>query len=34
LSSKLASAAQSFAIFALGGVATVAGILALENVIE
>lgn len=34
LSSKLASAAQSIAIFALGGVATVAGILALENVIE
>lgn len=34
LSSKLVSAAQSIAIFALGGVATVAGILAFENVIE
>ncbi|OAV92375.1 hypothetical protein PTTG_02232 [Puccinia triticina 1-1 BBBD Race 1] len=34
LSSKLVSAAQSLAIFALGGVATVAGILAFENVIE
>ncbi|KAH9457648.1 hypothetical protein Pst134EB_009964 [Puccinia striiformis f. sp. tritici] len=31
--SKLASVAQSVAIFALGGVATVAGILAFENVI-